>query len=206
MPLSGTQGARVSGFKYGMARSVHKLPLLLRKTAPEQEDHPLRMFIYHSNHSVCEALPTTPGMGVRLCVPAANRQSGIEQQHALPCPLQQVPVCGSLEAVHVGGQLLVHVLETRRRRDARWDAEAEAMRLPWLVVGVLAKKYNLQLAQRCQVEGLEDLVLLGIHGMQATLLGNKIRDVCKVRRCKFARQGFFPTDLAQSRCEGCHSC
>lgn len=87
----------------------------------------------------------------------ADGEGGVEEEDAAARPRLEVAVLGRDEARHVGGELLVHVLQRRRRRDALAHGEAEAVRLVVVVVRVLAEDHHAHRVQGREVERIEDV-------------------------------------------------
>lgn len=87
----------------------------------------------------------------------ADGEGGVEEEDAAARPRLQVAVLGRDEARYVGGELLVHVLQRGRRRDALAHGEAEAVRLVVVVVRVLAEDHHAHRVQRREVERIEDV-------------------------------------------------
>ena len=104
----------------------------------------------------------------------------VEQQHALLGPAHEAPALGRRRA-EVGLYLLEYVDERRRKGHAVVHREAQSLRLPRLMVGVLADDNGLHLVERTQVEGVEDEPPRRITRAPAVLVVNERRQGGEIR-------------------------
>mmetsp|Transcript_72098 Transcript_72098/g.190117 ORF Transcript_72098/g.190117 Transcript_72098/m.190117 type:complete len:250 (+) Transcript_72098:187-936(+) len=199
LPLLPAQRARVRRLDHLMPRGIDNLALFLREATPKQEHDVLATRIQDFYHLIGELLPAALGVRVCLVMTLPDRQAGVEQQNSLLSPREQVPMARSLEAWNVDHQLLVHVLQARRRFHARHHAEAHAMGLAWLMVRILAQDHDLHAAQRGLVEGREHQVRRRMHRMSHALLCNEGGDVGEVPLLKLGLQGLFPLRVLKAR-------
>ena len=126
--------------------AVYERSLALRVCAPEDENYVLATLGERAHDGIREDLPA-----LVLVASGAMRgygESGVQEQHALVGPLQQVR--------HVS-KLLRDVEERRRRLDVRRDIKRQSLGLPGLVIGVLSENDDLDLVERGAVEGVEYL-------------------------------------------------
>ena len=100
--------------KHQMALAVDNLALVLGLAPPEDEDEILALAVQCRDHGVGKGLP--PLALMRSGTTILDRQTGIQQQHALSRPAFQIAVPGMGDA-KIGCQLLVDVLKRGGRSD-----------------------------------------------------------------------------------------
>ena len=150
---------------------IDRFGLVLRGLSPQQEDHFLALLVDDRDDLVGELLPAA--LGVRVGLAVLDREGGVEQEDALLRPLAEVAVLGHRELdLLVAAQVLVDVLERGRRRHWLEHAEAEPVRLAGLVVGILPDDDDLDGGDGRHLEGVEDVLLLGVdlRGILLTFL------------------------------------
>ena len=160
----------VRRLEHEVPRLVDELRLLLRVAAPQHEHDRLFLGIHLADDPVGEALP--PALAVRRGLAHFDRQHAVEQEHALLRPMFEKAVALRPDA-EVALQLLVDVDEARRRADPRLDREAQTMRLPLAVIGVLPEDHHAHLVERGEVKRPEPVGPLGENPLSPLALGGK---------------------------------
>ena len=162
-----------------MALAVDDRALVLRLAAPENEDKILALAIQRRDHRVGERLPSLALM--RSGAPVFDRQAGVQQQHALPCPAFEIAMAG-VGYPKIGCQFLVDVLKRWRWGHAMRHGKAEPMRLARPVIGILAKDHDLHIVEGRQLEGPENLASWRIYAFAGRLFGaQELAQPCHMR-------------------------
>nr|GEU28320.1 hypothetical protein [Tanacetum cinerariifolium] len=125
-----------------------------RITAPQDEHQPAPLRGQPGDGAVGKGFPTVIGMRAGLA--RAHGQHAVEQEHALPGPVRQIGVA-ALDA-EVAVQFLEDVLQARLRPIAVRDRETKPHGRARRVVRVLAEDDHLDVVERGQVEGLENIL------------------------------------------------
>ena len=129
---------------------------------------------------------------VRSSLPCPYRQRGIEQQHALTCPLLKIARARDGHA-DVVVQLLEDVLQTRWERNAIGHRKREAMRLSRAMIRVLAENDHLHLIERRKVERIENQWPRRKNGILPLLTDEERLEVGEIRCLKLRLQHLVPT-------------
>ena len=159
-------------------------------TAPEEEYEPLSLLRERTDGGIGELLP--PVVLVRAGGMGAHRERGVEQQHPLVCPTAEVSTGGGDGKTEVVVYLLDDIDQRWRHTHTVGDREAQSLRLPRLVVGVLPKDDDFHLVERRAVEGGKDKTARGIAGVRLALLDEECLEVCKIVGLKLRPQHFEP--------------
>ena len=141
--------------------------LFLRMAAPQHEHARVGLCRDGGDHGVGDGFPAFALMRGGLAV--LHRQRGVEQQHALPCPMAQVAVGGAGQA-QIGFEFLVDIDQTGRHFHPRLDRERQAMRLPRAVIGVLTQNHDFHRIQRGQLQRGQPRACRGVNGLAAGFL------------------------------------
>ncbi len=169
--IVGRERRRVRGLDDRMARSVDQDAFLLRIAAPEHENDGIFSGIDGTNNGIGEDLPAVALVGVGHV--RAHRQHGIEQQHPLFCPGDEVAIIGDAKT-HVAAQLFEDVNKRRRWLNAWAHGETETVGLIIVVVGVLAQQEDVCVLVRSQFQGGEDILFGRKDGVLPSLLIHKL--------------------------------
>jgi hypothetical protein len=170
-------------------RLVDELGLLLGVAAPEDEHDRVGLVVDLPDDGVGELLPALVLVGIGGV--GLHGEHGVDHEHALLGPGDEIPVIGDL-AAHLVAQFLVHVEERGRRLDAGLDGEAQAVGLVVVVVGVLAEQEHVDLVVRGVFEGREDLVLGGEHLVLGPLAGDELHQLGEVGFLELGGQDGLP--------------
>lgn len=157
--------------------------------SPEHEDDAFLLCPDSSNDLIGEALPAAALVAPRLVGP--HRQGGVEEQHSLARPGAQVARAPRRDP-EIGLQLFEDVDERGRWWHARVHAEAQAVRLTWAVVGVLAEDHHLHVGKGGQVKRGEDVIVGRIHRVRSAFGSNKGLQFGPIRLVEFTPQDRVP--------------
>ena len=113
----------------------------------------------------------------------AYRQCGVQQQHALLRPLLQVTAQRGPEP-HIVRQFLEDVDERLGEGHAVLHGEAQPVRLPVLMVGILPDDDDLDLVKGGAVEGIEDAWPRRKDAVVPLLFLQKGLELCEIWRLK----------------------
>ncbi len=125
--------------------------LLVGLRPPEEKDNPRAPLVDRLDGRVRHLLPSSVLVRVGLAPPDGEHR--VEQQHPLTGPAGQLAVLGADETLHVGLQLLEHVEQAGRGRDAPAHGEAQSVCLAGTVVRVLAKNDHSIVQRKEAMEG-----------------------------------------------------
>ena len=126
--------------------------LLLRVSPPQEEDDRLGLGRHGRHDCPGQALPAPPCMTART--PTANREEGVEEEHAMPRPGFERDIMG-FRLSEVGPQLAEDEAKRRRVLHAGRHRERQAVRLARPVIWVLPEDHGPNRRQRGQAEGGE---------------------------------------------------
>ena len=177
------------GLEDEVALRVGDGALALGVTAPEHIDDALLAFGDGADHGVGEGLPAAACVRGRLV--GADRQHGVQQQHALLGPAVEVARGGDGRS-GVVGDLLEDILQRRREGNAVRHREAEAVGLPGAVVGVLPDDDHLQTVERAFVESPEDVAAARVDASRGVFLPDEIGQGDEIGFLEFGSQQLFP--------------
>ena len=149
-----TQRRRVRRRQDAVFLAIDSGTLLLRMRTPQKKNQGTISAGQERHHPVCESLPAFLLMR-RWLIPL-DREHAVEEQYPSFGPGAQVTVARNLEA-DIGGELLIDVLQRRRDLHATVHRKAETVRLPRVVVRVLPKNHDANLAGRHGLQGRKDL-------------------------------------------------
>ena len=183
------------GLQDQVARVVQHGRLGLGRCSPEHIDDRPVLSVHSLQDRVCELFPAVSAMGIGLVGP--DCQDGIEKEHALSGPFDQVSVVG-----HITAQVVVELIEDidqgRRRRAARADGEAHAVCLPLPVIGILPQNDNSYIGERCLVQGIEEILGGRIDRVGFVLILHKGKEISVILFGKLRPERLQP--VAADRC------
>ncbi len=119
---------------------AEKLFLFSCRTAPEQENERCILFVQLSDDVIGQRFPTVFGVGKSLSFP--DGQDRIQKQYTLVSPIGKVPMIRD-PAAAVGSKFFIDVDQRGRCRYAFGNGEGETHRLPFFMIGILAKDHDL---------------------------------------------------------------
>lgn len=179
----------MSGFDDDMTRCVDEQLLLSGGGAPQDEHHRSGFVVDHRDHPIRETFP--PATLMRGCSSGSNRERGVEQQDSGGRPLLERAATRH-GASKIGVQFLEDVAQGRRVGDTRANREAQTVGLSGTVIRILAENHDLDLGERSQVQGGEDMCWIRVHGTEPTLVGDECLQVLPVRFGQFRSQDRIP--------------
>ena len=182
----------MGGLDDDVTGGVDEHPLLPGRRPPQDEHHGLGFGIDGGNDTVGEALPTLTLMRGRLM--GAHRERGVQQQHALAGPRFQIAMLGCRDT-EIGSQFLVDVDQRRGRSHPPTHTEAQAVRLPRSVVGVLSQDEYAHVRIRGEMQRRKHLVLGRIHRMHCPLAGHELLQTSPIGLRRFRLQHRVPVGL-----------
>ena len=186
----GGEGRGVCALQHEMARAVDESAFLLRVAAPKYKDQSIALRGEAANDGIGKLFPAVPL--VRPGLMGADGECGVEQQHALFRPAAQA-AGGGHGAAQVVGYFLKDVLQRRGKSHTVGHREAQAFRLPLLVIRVLPEDYHLDLVERAKVEGIENLPPRRVAHALPVLRVHKVDELPEIRRGKLVAQPLVPT-------------
>ncbi len=170
---------------------LHKGRLFLRIGAPEDEHYRAVLPRDEFDHRVRKLLPAA--LLVRSRLAHFHRQHAVEQQNALLGPMGKVAMARRIDA-EVRLHLLVDVDKAWRWAHAVLDGEAEAMGLPFAMIGVLPQYDDADLVERGQIERTEIFIALGEDALACLLFSQQeFAQIAHDRRGEHAFQWLCPT-------------
>lgn len=131
----GGQGARVGAFD-DVVLLADQGDLALGVRPPEDEHHGGPALSQGPDDGICQLLPPVTGMAFRPAV--RHGQGGVEQEHPLLGPAQEIAI-GGRRAAQITVQLYEDIAQGGRHPDAGLDGKGQAMGLTGAMVGVLAQ-------------------------------------------------------------------
>ena len=182
------------GADHQMAAAPGAVPderrLLLRIAAPQDEDDRIGLGRDRADHGIGECLPAA--ILVARGHAHLHRQHRIEQQHALRRPMFEETVRRPRDA-EIGIELLEDVDQARWRADAGPDREAQPVRLPLAMIGILAQDHDAHPVERGEIERAEPRAALGEDALARRLLRHeKMLQRRHIRAGEFARERGAP--------------
>ena len=174
----GTQRAGVSALQDKVTALVDECRFPSCRCAPKHEDKPCSATVEGGDGGIGEGFPTLSAVTESLML--TNRQTGVQEEHALLCPSRQVAALWNRRS-RLGLYLLEDVLERRREGYAIVHAEAKSVCLPRAVIRVLPEDDHAHLVERRRVEGIEDEPPWRIASTRSILLSHKLRQLLEVR-------------------------
>ena len=167
-----------------MPRPVDERALALRVCAPKDEHEMFAPLCKRAHDGVSEDFPSPVLVAARAM--RGDCQRRVEQQDPLVGPLYEVG--------HVP-EFLGDVDERRRRLDPGRNVEREPLRLPGLVVRVLAEYHDLYLVERSAVERVEYLAGRRIHDSGPVRGLDEFGKPCEIGLLELFRENALPRIL-----------
>ena len=167
----------------------------LSEGAPKDEDHRFFPGVEHLDDVVGENFPALAAVGSRLTGP--NRQYRVEQQHAFLRPVHETAVVGN-RAAQIVVKLLVDVSQRRRNGYVGLNGKTEPVGLVRPVVRVLPDDAHLGVRKRRVVEGVKNVVGVGINSPSFVFVNQKLAQILVIILRKFVLQRFFPIVLEEN--------
>ncbi len=122
----------------------------------------------------------------------AYGEDGVEHEYTVFCPFGKVAAGRRFQA-EVSLHFLIDIDEGWRRFYAVLHTEAKAMRLPFVMIRILAKNNYLYFIERSFVECVEDFIPFGIDCFTERLFMFQEHDnLFEIRFLEFVFQYFLP--------------
>ena len=182
--MIGGQGAGVCGSQHQMLGVLDQGLFRLGVVAPEQEHHRFFPLIQQPDDIIGELLPAFALVGIRLS--GTDGQHGVQQQHAVFCPVGQFAVLAGVVDAHIVLDLLEDVHQRRRRSHAFPHGKAEPVSLIGVVIGILSQDHCPHLGIGGIFQGVENIIHAGINGLGAVFRQQKLPQVLVVGLGEFA--------------------
>ena len=131
------------------------------------------------NDSIGELLP--PFTLVRPCLMGAHGERGVEEQHALFCPLYQTARSWNGDSL-VAGYFLKDVAQRWGMGNTLGNRETQTFGLTRFMIGILAQQYDFDFLKRAEVESSEYVFPWRITGGRLVFLAHEIGECLEVGR------------------------
>lgn len=179
----------VSGFKDGVRGVCDKRRFRLGVAAPEYKRSRLRALVQQADNGVGELFPALAA--VRISLPAAHGEHGVQHKHALLCPVGKLAmVRGSYAEVAL--KLFKNILQRGRWRNAAFHGKAKPVCLTFAVVGVLPDDDRLDVFIRRIFQRIENIIHRGVNGVMRIFIFQKFAKLQVIIRVKFVSQQSVP--------------
>ena len=185
----GRKWRRVGRSKHQVATAVDECPLLLCISSPQKKYQIFTPLSQAAYGGIGKLFPPLTLVGT--CLMGTYRECGIEQQHSLLCPTGEIARKGERHT-----QIILQFLEDIDQRGRELypivDREAESVRLPRTMIGVLPDDDHLHPVKRTEVESIENQPSGGIYGCNRIFAAHKVGEPHKIGLFKLVSQLLFP--------------